>query len=124
GDSWTEIKNGISNTSAPTNEIVIDPSNTSIVYAGTTSRGLFKTTNGGGLWTPINTGALLNLQPRITALAIDPISPSTVYAAAQGGATNVLFKTTDGGASWSVSDTGLLVSTVDGTIRVSTNVLA
>ena len=32
----------------------------------------------------------------ITALAIDPITPATLYAAAQGG----LFKTVDGGKNW------------------------
>ena len=36
----------------------------------------------------------------IIALAIDPLTPTTLYAATDGGG---LFKTTDGGASWNAT---------------------
>ena len=39
--------------------------------------GVFKSTNGGGSWTAINTG-LTN--PNVLALAIDPSAPATLYA--------------------------------------------
>ena len=39
----------------------------------------------------------------INALAIDPVTPSTLYAGTEGG----VFKTTDGGANWSAVSTGL-----------------
>ncbi|SRR6266487_427784 len=39
---------------------------------------------------------------RITALAVDPLTPTTLYAGTQGGG---VFKSTDGGTSW--SPTGL-----------------
>src|SRR5207244_10968909 len=64
------------------------------------SNGVFKTTNGGGSWTAVNTG-LTNFQ--VTALAIDPQTPATVYA----GTANGVFKSTDGGMSWSAVNTGL-----------------
>src|SRR5215475_4432304 len=44
----------------------------------------------------------------VTALAVAPTSPPTVYAAVGGG----MFKTTDGGMSWSASNTGLPNTTV------------
>src|SRR5205823_14592254 len=39
----------------------------------------------------------------VTALAIDPQTPATLYAGTGGG----VFKSTDGGATWSASYTGL-----------------
>ncbi|MDA8021208.1 MAG: hypothetical protein MPN21_27545, partial [Thermoanaerobaculia bacterium] len=39
----------------------------------------------------------------ITALVIDPVTPSTVYAGTDGG----VFKSVDSGANWSVSNDGL-----------------
>ena len=48
-------------------------------YAAATGRGVFKSTDGGGSWTRINSGLppfLLNFD----ALAIDPVTPSTLYA--------------------------------------------
>lgn len=43
---------------------------------------------------------------KITALAIDPTTPSTIYAVAFGK----VFKTVDGGASWLKVDTGVPIS--------------
>ncbi|MDN5273936.1 hypothetical protein QTO31_18365 [Chloroflexus sp. MS-CIW-1] len=40
----------------------------------------------------------------IYALAIDPTTPSTLYAGAYGGG---VFKSTNGGATWSAVNTGL-----------------
>lgn len=89
--------------------LTIDPVNTNTVYAGTFSGGAFKSTNGGGSWTAINNGFVLNPSAYITAtdvqaIAVDPSSPATVYAAtAWSGA----FKSINGGASWTPASTGL-----------------
>jgi photosystem II stability/assembly factor-like uncharacterized protein len=40
---------------------------------------------------------------QVTAVAIDPQTPATLYAGTQGG----VFKSTDGGSSWSASSAGL-----------------
>ena len=45
----------------------------------------------------------------ISALAIDPTTPTTLYAGTQGGG---VFKSTNGGASWSAVNTGLVASHV------------
>src|SRR5437762_1254015 len=82
------------------NAIAIDPQTPTTLYAGTLGGGVFKSSNGGGSWTAINTG-LTNLALR--ALAIDPQTPATVYAGTDGG--NV-FKSTNGGGNWTSIPTG------------------
>ena len=62
---------------------------------------MFKSTNGGANWNAVNTG-LTNTYVR--ALAIDPVTPSTLYAGTYGGG---VFKSTNGGADWSAVNTGL-----------------
>src|SRR5690242_21478845 len=65
------------NDTAPT-EIYTLSLHDALPIFGTSNRGLFKTTNGGSLWTQINTGALANTNPNITALVINPTSPATL----------------------------------------------
>jgi len=47
----------------------------------------------------------------VTAVAVDPVTPSTVYAAATGPA-NVVYKSMDAGTSWKALDTGTLIGLV------------
>src|SRR5258708_32076875 len=44
----------------------------------------------------------------MSAAAIDPLAPTTLYAWAHGGG---VFKSADGGGSWSASNTGLMTHT-------------
>jgi photosystem II stability/assembly factor-like uncharacterized protein len=77
--------------------LVIDPLAPSVQYLGSSQRGAFKSTDGGDTWTPANAG-LTDL--RVYSLAIDPITPTVLYAATQGG----LMRSTDGAASWSLQN--------------------
>lgn len=61
--------------------LVIDPQNTSTIYAGT-GFGVFKSTDGGASWGAVNSG-LTTLSTK--TLAIDPRNPSTVYVGSSGG---------------------------------------
>ena len=70
--------------------LAIDPTNTQIVYAGT-NKGIFKTTDGGGSWSPTGTDIII-----VGGLAVDRANPATIYAGTMDG----LYKTTDGGGSW------------------------
>jgi len=86
--------------------LAIDPATPSTLYAGTDnyvigSHGVFKSTNGGGNWTPVNTG-LTNAH--VSALAIDPATPSTLYAGTHGDG---VFKSTNGGGNWTPVNAGL-----------------
>ena len=85
--------------------LAIDPQRPTTLYAGTSDRGVFKTTDGGATWSA--TG-LANVY--VSALAIDPVTPTTLYAVAWGG----LYKSTDGGANWNpINDlTGVGVSSL------------
>jgi photosystem II stability/assembly factor-like uncharacterized protein len=78
--------------------LAIDPTNASNIYAGVSQNAytatIYKTTDAGLTWSKVldeSGGAFY-----ISHIAIDPSSPSTVYAGSNG----VIFKTTDGGATW------------------------
>ena len=64
------------------NVLAIDPSTPTTLYAGTDGGGAFKSTNGGGNWSAVNTGLTNTL---VEALAIDSATPSTLYAGTYGG---------------------------------------
>ena len=66
---------------------------------------MFKSTNGGGNWSAVNTGLTTTV---VRALAIDPATPTTLYAGTYGGG---VFKSTNGGGSWSAFNTGLTSTT-------------
>ncbi|MEO6028180.1 MAG: hypothetical protein ABIR79_15055, partial [Candidatus Binatia bacterium] len=90
--TWTQINTGL--TSLLVTAIVIDPTDSNVLYAGTDGKGVFKSTNAGTSWTASNTD-LTDLD--VYALAIAPTSPPTLYAGTK--ATGV-FRSVDGGASW------------------------
>jgi photosystem II stability/assembly factor-like uncharacterized protein len=75
------------------------------IYAGTNA-GVFKSTDGGASWTQ-STSRLMDL--RITALALDTLTPTTLYAGTRGAG---ILWSPDGGALWLPVNTG--VPLVDG----------
>ena len=64
------------------------------------SRGVFKSTNGGGNWNGVNTGLT---GTNILSLAMDPATPPPSMRGRGGG----VFKSTNGGGNWSAVNTGL-----------------
>jgi photosystem II stability/assembly factor-like uncharacterized protein len=85
--------------------LAIDPSHAATLYAVTPDSGVFKSTNGGGSWTAVNSGLTSQI---FNALAIDPSAPATLYA----GTTSGVFKSVDGGGSWAAMNAGLTRSNV------------
>ncbi len=79
--------------------VAVDTTNPDIVYAAT-SRGVFKTTNGGLAWAAVKTG-LVPIDEHF-ALSIDPSDSDIVYVGAQKG----VFKSTNGGATWTAMNAG------------------
>ena len=67
----------------PVHAVAVAPSAPEIVYVGT-RRGVFKSRNGGRSWTSAGLATrrdpLLQRDPQITSLAVDPRTPATVYA--------------------------------------------
>ena len=80
---------------------------TMAMYAGT-ENGLFRSTNGGTSWTRSDTGLT---SPIVLALAIDPKTPSTLYAGTRIYQSAV-FKTTNSGQNWLNINHGLRVTLV------------
>lgn len=102
--------------------LTIDPTDDRIVYVGTETNGIFKTTDGGATWTRLRTGLKCttsqSLYPEIYDMAVDPNNHLTVYAATVTGpgpaspvsfpsASAGVYKSADGGATWTQKNDGL-----------------
>jgi Photosynthesis system II assembly factor YCF48 len=78
----------------------LDPSSSMTIYAAT-GRGLYKTADGGASWRRVGTGLG---DHSLLAVAVDPHSPSTVFAATD---TAGVFRSFDGGEHWTASNHGI-----------------
>jgi hypothetical protein len=96
---------GPSGSTFGTNAFVLDPSQPGVVYLGTSSQGIYKTTDCGSTWVHIDTGnngAKLDTGRNWT-MVIDPIHPDTLYTnSGYGGLTGGLVKSTNGGVDWDI----------------------
>ena len=106
-NQWTS--NGPAS-SGPILSLAVDPSAPQVVYAGSGISGMiagtvFKSTDGGGIWAPANTGLPSVF---VQSLVIDPSTPSTIYAGTSAG----VFKSTNGGGNWVPANNGLVVLSV------------
>jgi photosystem II stability/assembly factor-like uncharacterized protein len=113
GVSWSETDTGLSATNI--SALAVDPTTPSTIYAGTSDTsggGMFKSTDGGASWTPASNGLPNNVAQIFfgaTSLAIDPSTPTTLYAAGNGvyGGYAGVYKSTDGAGSWTAVNSGL-----------------
>jgi len=94
--AWVKATNGIfgGNITA----LASDQGNPITLYAGTDKAGVYKSTNLGGTWVPVDDG-LTDLA--IAGLAVDPGNAQVVYATTATG----VFKTSNGGTAWTLSYT-------------------
>ena len=130
GDSWSQVFRNpqvnvqIMEKRMGFKSIMFAPSNSNIVYAGmelernqidqglavrnnTPGFGIYKSTDGGITWQPVNDANSAN--QNINMLAVNPQDADTVYAATlQQG----ILKSTDGGKSWQPVNKGLTVTDV------------
>ncbi len=97
---WTTTTTSV----GPVYAIAIDPSNSDIMYTGSSTLGIYKTIDAGATWSPMNTG-LTNMA--ILSLAISPSNPQILYAGTNYGANDGVYKTTNGGSSWTRMVTGI-----------------
>lgn len=101
--------------------LAIDPTNEDIVYVGTETNGIFKTTDGGRTWIRLRKGLKCTTQqtgyPQIFDIAIDRTNPEVLYAATVNGpgpadnavytsASAGIYRSTDGGMTWVQKVTG------------------
>lgn len=82
---------------------VMDPNNTSTLYAGYTD--VWKSTNQGSSWFPISSN-LTSSGGKLKSLAVAPSNSSTIYTASDKN----IWRTTNGGNSWNNIRTGLPIT--------------
>ena len=84
--------------------VAIDPVTPATVYtARLNQKAVFKSTDGGAHWTASDEGITAVF---VTALAVDPRTPTTVYAGTSGFDVWGVFKSVDGGIHWNPSNAG------------------
>lgn len=86
--------------------LVINPKDPAIVYASFWIYGVYKSTDYGKTWRPINKGFK---NTSVYNLVINPQDPNVLFAGTHAGG---IYKTTDGGENWVEINTGLTTSTV------------
>ncbi len=96
---------GPSNIGGRIRTILPDPNNANVIWIGSASGGIWKSTNSGSSWSPID-DFMTSLA--ITSLVFDPSSTSIMYAATGEGFGNSdalpgagILKSIDGGNTWS-----------------------
>ena len=100
--SWRWL--GPGNVGGRIRSIVIHPKTPDTMFAGSVGGGIWKTTNGGTGWTPIDDFmAALS----VSSLVINPANPSVMFAGTGEGYGNAdslrgagIFKSVDGGTTW------------------------
>jgi photosystem II stability/assembly factor-like uncharacterized protein len=99
--------------------LAIDPTNENIIWAGTETSGVFKTTDGGTTWTRLRNGLGCDVSkvsyPQIYDVVVDKNNTNNVYMAtvsAPGPVSDLksahagFYKSTDAGITWKQSVTG------------------
>ncbi|WP_455201681.1 WD40/YVTN/BNR-like repeat-containing protein [Kaarinaea lacus] len=97
GATWDALDLGVDTVIWPA-AIAIDSQQSNTLYAGIDAgpvdSGIYKTVDGGINW------ARTSMTHSIRELAIDPTTPSTLYAVVSGSSGEVLYKSIDGGLNW------------------------
>jgi photosystem II stability/assembly factor-like uncharacterized protein len=124
GASWTLLDLSIGSggplpflaSGANIRALIADPSRPGTLYAGTVDSGVYKSADYGSTWSSASIGlprSPLGFNPRapsthITALVLDPLTPTTVYAGSLHGG---VLKSDDGGQRWIAVNQGLRTPT-------------
>jgi photosystem II stability/assembly factor-like uncharacterized protein len=96
GGPWNKLNTSLANFGLPhtgVTALAIDRTTPATVSAGTSVIGIIESTNGGESWNAINSGLI---QSTVSVMAVDPATPTMLYAATSGG----VFKSTNGGDNW------------------------
>lgn len=97
GRSWGLVLEGTAT------DLVVHPTDPSIMYAAVYGNGVYKSSDTGASWTHTSTGMNLDIARRIN-LAIAPSAPDTLYASFQTGESKgrglTMYRTANGATSW------------------------
>jgi photosystem II stability/assembly factor-like uncharacterized protein len=102
---WEEMNRGLQHTLVYA--LAIDPVDSLVMYCGTDFGRLYKSTDGGFNWQLRNNGIPDSYRnERVTALTLDPVNRSILYAGFSGRESVYnLFRSTDAAARWETVDT-------------------
>jgi photosystem II stability/assembly factor-like uncharacterized protein len=109
GDLWQPVDISSFNTNRVGTLAIASDAPTTI-YVGTTGFGVFKSSNGGNSWRSINNGLKDFTTSGVSALVVDPRTPTTLYLCLVGdpyGVPSGVYKTTDAGDNWVAVNNGL-----------------
>ena len=85
------------------NAVAFDPWTPGVVIAGGDNSGIFRSTDYGQTWSPVNTGVTDTRESQVADIEFSPTDPGTLYAAVGSrGAGGGLLVSTDEGLSWHV----------------------
>jgi photosystem II stability/assembly factor-like uncharacterized protein len=106
GVTWQAVNAGL--TTRNVFGLAIDALTPTTLYVGTDRTSVFKSTNAGATWQESRTGFPFDISspassPAVAALAIDPLTPTTLYAGTGHG----IFRSVDGGTTWEEANAGL-----------------
>ena len=101
GVSWTSVNTGLPSR-ASVRDLVINPMNPDIIYAGT-HKGIFKSIDGGNNWNPTYADLPMANNP-VTTVSINPLDPNAIYATT---ANSFIYKSSNGGNNWIPVSPGL-----------------
>ena len=90
GDAWSADPDGLYDVDVKA--LAMDPTDSDTLYAATSPRGVFRSDDAGRTWSKSREP----LTEHILTLAVDPKTPSHVYAGTKAG----IFRSTDRGESW------------------------
>jgi hypothetical protein len=112
GASWAAVNMGLPLADGlDVSVLAIDPTAPSILYAGIRCgldcfRIIFKSTDGAATWNQLVTGLEDAGTVFVNAVAIDPLTPSTLYVSIEDRFRGVI-KSVDAGSTWAALNTGL-----------------
>lgn len=93
GATWITVTEGLGH--ARILSLAVDPTNASIIYAGTLGDAVYRSVDGGNRWSIINAGMKEHVA-YVNAFVFHPQNPQTIFAATTVG----IFKTINGGMMW------------------------
>jgi hypothetical protein len=80
-------------------DVAVHPTNPDVAWASSGAV-VYKTIDGGVTWTPTTASPFGGT---VTLLAVNPATPSTLFASLSPGSISALLKSTDGGSTWGIA---------------------
>jgi len=103
--SWTRLSLGQQFSRDAITALVVDPTDSDVLYVGTKHAGIYKSIDGGLSWRPAHGGLET---ASIASLVMDPANTRTLYAGTLLGG---VYTTSDGGDHWNSVNLGLRTPT-------------